>query len=414
VASAGVAELQAGNLIEAERFFQRVLDWEEAPGIFPYRHFYDSGDLRHMSSSPWPGLRKLKWPTPESVLPGGTATALQAQYSQITTEARAAAPELATQPGAFPGITSGTQWTKLVLYSAAKGWDPKLCAVMPTVCELLRGKLRTEQPEVRALYQRDGSMLTMSGNDEEVVLFRVKAQGMATLHQGQDPRVNVHLCLLNCNQSKILVAGEVMNYHDSAFFAFEDRADHEIINMDADQDRINLAIGVLHPDYRPNQEEHLAPHRLFHYVLGNIADPAATTMPGTILGPTLVLASYYLDVAVVKRLLDVGASPNAMAFGGLAAVHAVVMGVRDTGMRGVIDPSSVERVTRAKEILSTLARHGANLSAKSRQGTPRDIAAMTGNALDLKRHLVELISSSKGGRREGKGRRKRQKDKMDL
>lgn len=47
---------------------------------------------------------------------------------------------------------------------------------------------------------------------------------MAHLHEGQDARINVHLCLLNCNASKIVVAGEMKEYHDGILFAFEDRA----------------------------------------------------------------------------------------------------------------------------------------------------------------------------------------------
>ena len=73
---------------------------------------------------------------------------------------------------------------------------------------------------------------------------------------GQDARINVHLCLLNCGGAQLSVAGSLRNYscakrsllmiaadlvgrglttslcggRDGSFFAFEDRADHEIYN----------------------------------------------------------------------------------------------------------------------------------------------------------------------------------------
>jgi hypothetical protein len=48
-------------------------------------------------------------------------------------------------PDAYPEIAAKRQWNKLVLYSGATGWDEGLCAQMPTVCNTLRGKLRSEQ-----------------------------------------------------------------------------------------------------------------------------------------------------------------------------------------------------------------------------------------------------------------------------
>ena len=67
--------------------------------------------------------------------------------------------------------------------------------------------------------------------DEAVILFRVAAGGMAHLcvlllllrlllrlilllrsHMGQDARINVHLCLLNCGGAQLSVAGSLRNY----------------------------------------------------------------------------------------------------------------------------------------------------------------------------------------------------------
>eukprot|EP01052_Picozoa_sp_SAG31_P014122 SAG31_NODE_867_length_11367_cov_25.365992_4_plen_252_part_00 len=80
---------QTGNVVQVERFFQRMLDFEVVPGVYPYRFFYDTLDSRHVSGFPWPQLRALKWPSPESVLPDGVPMALRAAHMQIAAEVRA-------------------------------------------------------------------------------------------------------------------------------------------------------------------------------------------------------------------------------------------------------------------------------------------------------------------------------------
>ena len=132
---------------------------------------------------------------------------------------------------------------------------------MPSICSLLKGKMRTEQQPARSWY--DTGMFVPG--DEAVILFRIAAGGMAHLHQGQDARVNVHLCLLNCAGSSVVAAGSQRHYSDGSLFAFEDRADHEIINTHPSRDRISLTVGVLHPDLV--MDAHPSPHRLLHYVI---------------------------------------------------------------------------------------------------------------------------------------------------
>eukprot|EP01043_Picozoa_sp_COSAG02_P006497 COSAG02_NODE_185_length_30442_cov_59.370168_24_plen_107_part_00 len=73
------------------------------------------------------------------------------------------------------------QWNKLVLYTAGDGWNARLCNKIPSVCETLRGKLRTESGVDRRRY--DSGLFTP--NDEAVIIFRVAAGGMAHLHNGQ-------------------------------------------------------------------------------------------------------------------------------------------------------------------------------------------------------------------------------------
>ena len=82
-----LAYKQADQIEAAAKCFQRMLDFEEAPGIFPYRWFYDHLDVRHASPFPWPGLRKLLWPDPHEVLPPGVGAALLSAYPQIAAEA---------------------------------------------------------------------------------------------------------------------------------------------------------------------------------------------------------------------------------------------------------------------------------------------------------------------------------------
>jgi hypothetical protein len=260
---------QAGRLDEAERFFREVvLGYEEGAGVFPFRWFFDTADFRRVSAFPFPGLRKLTWPDPHDVLPTGVAEALLAAHPAIAAEAAAAdvAQLLAEQEDAYESIADKQQWTKLTLYTATGGWDDALCTRVPTICSTLRGRLQTEHEPAHSLYQSG----MFPAGDEAVILFRIGAGGMAHLHTGQDSRINVHFCLLHCNSSTLVAAGEARDYADGSLFAFEDRADHEIINRDQANDRIMLTVGVLHPDRLARAEPFPSPqqvpprHALWH------------------------------------------------------------------------------------------------------------------------------------------------------
>ena len=88
------------------------------------------------------------WPDPHEVLPPGVGAALLSAYPQIAAEALQATNaelDLAAQGDAYPGIAGKQQWTKLALYQASTGWDETLCASVPTICDTLRGTLRTER-----------------------------------------------------------------------------------------------------------------------------------------------------------------------------------------------------------------------------------------------------------------------------
>merc|ERR1711920_819202 len=89
---------------------------------------------------------------------------------------------------------------------------------------------------------------------ETVTLFGVTAGGWAAAHNGVDVRVNIHICLANCNSSRVVVGGKSLSYTDGGIFAFEDRLHHEVINeasLDR-QPRLNLVIGALHPSFNPD------------------------------------------------------------------------------------------------------------------------------------------------------------------
>eukprot|EP01052_Picozoa_sp_SAG31_P014121 SAG31_NODE_867_length_11367_cov_25.365992_3_plen_456_part_00 len=309
------------------------------------------------------------------------------------------------QSDAYPTITGKRQWTKLMLYSATTGWDENLCRSAPTVCNLLRGKMRTEQPAVKTSYEQT----MLSTNDEAVILFRVAAGGMAYLHEGQDPRINVHLCLINCNGSKIVVAGEKKDYYDGILFAFEDRADHEIINTYDDKDRISLTIGVLHPDYDPTKEEFLSPQQVLRFALDHYNAEDAPALPSNVLDPLLVLASFYAYPPVVEFLLKAGASARAMDSAGQSAVHAAVKGVQRPG-----DDKAV-RANNAKAVLTLLHAAGADVSAKGPDGTPKELAFQV-RSKDVVTHINELktkrVKQGRGGKGRGaKGKAKPQRAK---
>lgn len=207
-AQALMAYKQAGRMPEARRCFSRLLRFEEGPRNFPFRYFYDSLDAQRMGGYPWPRLRVLTWPDPHDMLPVGVGADLVAAHPQIASEASEATVAIATAGDAYPKIATKQQWTKLILYMAGSGWDEENCKLLPTVCKLLRGRLRTELQPARSWY---GSRMFVAG-DEAVIVFRVAGGGMAHLHQGQDARINVHMCLLNCEYSAVVAAGSLRNY----------------------------------------------------------------------------------------------------------------------------------------------------------------------------------------------------------
>lgn len=316
------------------------------PGRTPVARFYDLGDFRKVSLLPWPGLRSLPLaiqagtdealllqkpsrlhsedacagggacPVASAVapadalaaLPRGLAERLRQEWPLLAAEVTAGggAALLGRAPGeagdAYPGIVQGGQWTKLTIYDAGRGWRDQHCSeLFPRLCQMLRGQLRSDTERGRDWVKRG----VITGNDELVALFGVRSAGWVPIHAGQDVRINVHLCLANCNDSKIEVAGESLIYQDGSLFAFEDRADHEILNNGkiGNRERLNLVIGVLHPDFDPDQVRHRGQLSL-GWLLQQMDEGVPDRTKPQVLREALDKALEYRDGVAVEHLVS--------------------------------------------------------------------------------------------------------------
>eukprot|EP00747_Dinoflagellata_sp_TGD_P107063 gnl/TRDRNA2_/TRDRNA2_170012_c2_seq6.p1 gnl/TRDRNA2_/TRDRNA2_170012_c2~~gnl/TRDRNA2_/TRDRNA2_170012_c2_seq6.p1 ORF type:complete len:360 (+),score=27.48 gnl/TRDRNA2_/TRDRNA2_170012_c2_seq6:271-1350(+) len=220
---------------------------------------------------------------------------------------------LQTQGDAYPGIARGQHWTMLEIYSGKQGWSGTLCSgAMSRLCGMLRGRLRGETTHKQY------------GREEQVVLFRLKGGTAVYPHTGNSQRINVHLCLLNCNSSHIRVAGDVKPYFDGSFFAFEDRAFHEIVNYGS-EDRINLVMQIVHPSLCPDNSCRHVEHPLLDFVFSRLDTESASTAqpplkPKT-LDTALLLACIYGFPEKIKTLIDQGASVHATDPQGTQSIH---------------------------------------------------------------------------------------------
>eukprot|EP00746_Dinoflagellata_sp_MGD_P090139 gnl/MRDRNA2_/MRDRNA2_355696_c0_seq1.p1 gnl/MRDRNA2_/MRDRNA2_355696_c0~~gnl/MRDRNA2_/MRDRNA2_355696_c0_seq1.p1 ORF type:complete len:335 (-),score=61.08 gnl/MRDRNA2_/MRDRNA2_355696_c0_seq1:245-1123(-) len=226
------------------------------------------------------------------------------KWPLVANEARNAVAHL---QNAYPHIVQDADaWTKLEIYTISDGWNDNACnSSFPVLCSVLRGKLRSES-EAGRRWTEEGRL---RGNDEVVGIFGVRAGGWVPLHHGQDIRVNVHLCLSDCNASWISVSGEDVPYTDGGWIAFEDRADHEIFNKGTGV-RLNLVIGVLHPDFDPDRSNP-EKHDLFvAWLMNNVKEES---MPN----PELLQAAFNAalqeeDVKAMEYLVNQGANVHAL------------------------------------------------------------------------------------------------------
>ena len=298
--------IQSGRRDLAEKMHSAVATWPALPsGIMA--HFLTVHSpalcppLAHMAVSRGEAVDRL--------LPPGVAAGLRSEWRAIAHEAS----RLRFAGDAWPGIVrNGGRWQQLILYRSglasggasgggggglvwSHGWRADACALMPTACRMLRGRLRTEQPDARD--QLKSSLLR--GNDEEVVIFRLRSQSFAPYHHGSSARVNiqvwhgrwtfgdpatssqfthtqvtgrvcahfvcarfvcarfswhVQLCLLNCDEAYAEADGGAHRYEAGELIAFSDNVLHGASNFGKPsagepegRDRIILAIGALHP-----------------------------------------------------------------------------------------------------------------------------------------------------------------------
>ena len=187
----------------------------------------------------------------DKILPAGLADTLRLNFGGLADEARTFLKE---EPGdIWPGILSGGHWQGAVLYRSSifvdegrardAAWNNHGCGKLPLTCSLIRGRLRSE-----AWGFRKGSMdLTEPMNQEEVTYFSLGPNQFVPQHTGQQGRVNVHLCLLNCERSFVETNFTKLQYRTGELMAFDDGLFHSIQNHDPVHTRVILAIGVMHP-----------------------------------------------------------------------------------------------------------------------------------------------------------------------
>ena len=145
-----------------------------------------------------------------------------------------------------------SRWQGVKLYNVNQKWDPANCQRVPQTCELLRGRLRSERPTIiHELNEKVASVIEF--NVEEVVIFSLSGRSHVPPHVGSPLRVNVHLCLLHCEESYLEVGGGPslggarVSYQQGELLAFDDAVMHGIENL-GQEARVILTIGVLHPE----------------------------------------------------------------------------------------------------------------------------------------------------------------------
>ena len=210
----------------------------------------------------------------------------------------------------------------------------------------------------------------------------------------------MHFCLLHCNSSTLVAAGEARDYADGSLFAFEDHADHEIINRDPEHDRIMLTVGVLHPDRLARAEPFPSPHQVLRYALDapNATGPDRAGLPARTLGPALALAAYYGHADAVRQLLAQGAAADGFNADRTAAVHAACLGLSRTN-DATLDAAA--REARALAVVEVLVAHGADIALAGRDGTAADLVRRAAGKMGLYgglgKRLAELAAAAGKG-----------------
>lgn len=245
---------QAGRSDEVHRFHARARTWRACVPPPPVSLGITGMSVEEYwplpersSGRPIPRLRSIRLTDDIAelgrILPAGVVGGLSKHWPKIAKAAR----KLRFYGDAFPKLVTGNQWQRLDLYTQKGGWSEEGCTQVSALCMFLRGKMKSESVALKHLHRFLGSWIL--GNDECVTIFRLAPHGWAPVHSGQDARVNVHLCLLNCDRSWIRVGNSGKHfYRAGSILAFHDSFDHEVYNEDPIQDRIILHIATYHPD----------------------------------------------------------------------------------------------------------------------------------------------------------------------
>jgi len=185
----------------------------------------------------------------DALLPDGVGAALRTNWEAIAEEAR----RLVFDGDIWPNLLRGSRWQGVRLYlsgspSAQGGgqreaaWNGKSCEEAPVTCGLLKGTMASEGWGTWTADSSGGAE-----NDEEATFFSLGPSASVPTHIGQHGRVNIHLCLLNCERAFAEAGGRRLPYRAGGLLAFDDGMFHSAQNHDGAEARVVLTLGVLHP-----------------------------------------------------------------------------------------------------------------------------------------------------------------------
>ena len=409
------ANLRAGRVQQAEQFYELMHSYEEGPGNYPLRWFYDT-DVYHTSAQPWPGLSVLNSPDPATLLPANTADSLVESLRGIADEASSAM------------VGDGGQHKEILpMFTAAAGWGEickaarSVAVVCTTLQSIFSGKMRTESGPIARVVQQG----ILDADVELIALVEINSSKSVPLRsvsslgsQHRDLRVNV-LAPMCTSALSVSVAGSPPTAVPGfSLFAFEDRAEFEIEISDPDARGsvcVALVVGVLHPDAVAALENEMfpSPHQVLRYAIdGANRSHTEPLLPWQEFSKTmtsaLVLASYYGYSGAVAALIDAGAALDALHLGHTGAVHAACLGVTNVGDRTQRHP---DRVSKALGILELLADRGADLTMAGQHGTPEQLAQrlripeLSAGIAKLMNEMSNRSGRSNDGDRDGTSRR---------
>lgn len=216
--------------------------------------------------TPWPvcpplaATESAEGQAVDALLPDGLAADLRRHWEQIAAEARQLLSQRGELGDIWPRIYPGGHWQGVPLYLSSllvnqrrqqnatwrEGNQRPGCRKFPFTCGLLRGRMRSERWGLRTTTHAPR-------NEEEVTFFLLGPSQVVPHHTGQQGRVNVHLCLLNCERAAVQANGSTLQYRAGGLLAFDDGLYHSVQNHDPANTRVVLGLGVVHPQ---KSEEH--------------------------------------------------------------------------------------------------------------------------------------------------------------